>query len=99
MQNCYSFFFFFFFFFFLNKYTCKKIKILQVYILNYNLSIVYFRLIKIILGNMISIIQWFFYVNTTEIHQSIWQIAAILESGNVFYCYDVIGISCNKILL
>ena len=37
-------------------------KFLQWYILNCNLSIVYFRLIKIILGNMIRSIQRCFYV-------------------------------------
>ena len=64
----------------------------------------YFRLIKIILGIMIRSIQRCFYVKTTEIHHSMWQIAAILESDFFFFffffscCYDVIDISCNKIL-
>ena len=46
-------------------------------VLNYNLSIFYFRLIKIIVGNMIRSTQMCFYVKTTGIHQSIWQTAAI----------------------
>ena len=65
-------------------YTWKKSyasrKVLQGCIINYNLSIVYFLLIKIIFGNMIRGIQRYFYVKTTEIHQSIWQIAAMLAS-------------------
>ena len=34
-----------------------------------------------------------------EIHQSIWQTAAIYDSENVFLLsYDIVEISCNKIL-
>ena len=50
---------------------------LQGYILNYDLFIVYFGLIKIILGNMIRSIQRCFFVKTTQTHQLIWQIAGI----------------------
>ena len=57
---------------------------LQGCTLNYNLSIVYFRLIKIIFGNMIRSIQRRFYVKTTEINQSKWQVVVILESELFF---------------
>ena len=72
---------------------------IQMCILNYNLSIVCFHLIKIILGNVICSIQRCFYVKTTKKYQSIWQTAAILESDIFSCCYDVINISCNKVLL
>ena len=57
-------------------------KFLQGCILNYNLSIVYFHLIKIILGNIIT--KVFLCENDRDTHQSIWQIAAILESEILF---------------
>ena len=48
---------------------------------------------------MIRSIQRYFYVKTTEIQQTIWQTAAILDSENYSCFHDVIDIFCNKILL
>ena len=50
-------------------------------------------------GDMIRSIQRYFYVKTSEIQQTIWQTAAILDSENYSCFYDVIDIFCNKILL
>ena len=68
------------------------------YNLNYNLSNFYLSLIKLFFGSMIRSIQRWFYVEMTDIHRSIWQPPAILDSADLSYVHDAIDISRNKFI-